>query len=100
MNTATEPVLEILAQSGDWRSASEIIVNINEQFADPPSKSTVYRALEDLESYEYVGDFETTELQLIQQKKFERYGTYYRITDLGRAFLEGNIDGGAFEDNE
>lgn len=96
MNKATEPVLEVLNQSGDWRSPSDIIVNINQQFADPPSKRTVYRALDDLMSYEYQGDEETVELQLVEKMEVESFGTYYRITDLGQAFLDGEIDGGNF----
>ncbi len=96
MNKATEPVLEVLNQSGDWRSASDIIVNINQQFADPPSKRTVYRALNDLTAYEYEGPEETQELQLVEQQEFESFGTYYRISSLGEAFLAGEIDGGAF----
>lgn len=96
MNKATEPVLEVLNYSGDWRSTSDLIVNIKQQFADPPGDRTVYRALDDMVAYEYVGNAETTESHLAEQREFEGYGTYYRITDLGKAFLDGDIDGGQF----
>lgn len=94
MNKATEPVLEVLNDSGDWRSASDIIVNINEQFADPPSKRTVYRALKDLLNYRYDGPAETQSVQLIEKREFETFGEYYCITELGERYLAGEIDGG------
>ena len=100
MNKATEPVLEVLNYSEDWRSASDIIVNMNVMFEGPPSERTVYRALDALVAYEYTGNVETTDLQMIDEREFENYGTYYRITDVGRAFLAGEIDGGEFEPDD
>lgn len=98
MNTATEPILEIIESSDDWKSASDINVNLQVEFDDPPSRSTVYRALSDLTEYEYTGAKEFSHPHLVEEREFQNYGTYYHITDLGKAYLEGEIDGGEFTD--
>lgn len=100
MNSGTEPVLEVLATSGDWRSPSDIIVNMREEFADPPSDRTVYRALDGLVAHFYTGDGTFDADTLAVSREIEGYGSFYQITYLGRAYLRGDVDGGDFEPAE
>lgn len=98
MNSATEPLLEVLRKGQDWKSTPDMIVNMIYQFEDPPSQSTVYRSVNALMNHEYTGDKEYDSDTLIIAREFDEYGKYYRITDLGIAYLEGKIDGGKFVD--
>lgn len=54
MNRAVDPVLDLLSESGISLSAPTIHHNLQLRMTDPPGRSTVYDALDDLEDHGYV----------------------------------------------
>ena len=78
MNKASEPILELLEYSDVALPPSAIVVNLNRMHDDSPARSTIYRAFDGL-----------LENGLIRTLEID--GTYYVITDLGRAYLNGEL---------
>lgn len=83
MNSASEPVLELLDECNIWLTRSSIIFNLEQMGGDPPSKSTVYRAIDPLVKHGLLEE---------NDPSGERFSIHYSITDLGREFLEGELD--------
>ena len=54
MNRAVDPVLDLLAESGVSLSVPTIQHNLELRMTDPPSRTTIYNALDDLEEHGYV----------------------------------------------
>ena len=77
MNKATDPVLELLEETDLALPPKTIIVNLKRKLKDPPSRPTVFRALDDLLEYGYVERYPTAE-------------THYLVTDKGREYLQGD----------
>jgi repressor of nif and glnA expression len=75
-NSATEPVLRLLAESGLALSAKSIVHNLNERLERPPSRATVHRSLSG-----------ALDAGLVHQPE----GSLYAITDTGREYLAGNL---------
>lgn len=84
MNKASIPVLELLAESGFALSGGVIAHNLKQELSDPPSRATVYRALEPIEEH-----------GLIAEEGDQT--THYRITEKGRQYLEGELDANQLE---
>ncbi len=78
MNKASEPVLDLLADSGLALPPKTILVNLDRKMDDSPGRSTVYRAFDDLLDH---GMIDTVDVD----------GTYYVITDRGRAYLNDTL---------
>lgn len=79
MNKATPAVAELLAliHPAAMRQA-DIHTNLQALLDDPPSRSTVYRAVDDLLENGYVQELPNSE-------------DHYRITDVGLEWLDGEI---------
>lgn len=77
MNKATDPVLELLAETGLALPPKTMLVNFNRKLNDPPSRSTVFRAVSDLQAHGYI-------------EKYPAAETHYVITDEGRSYLRGD----------
>lgn len=77
MNTAVDPVLELLDESDLALPPGVIAYNLNIQIGDAPSRSTITRAVRELESHGFI-------------HKAPESNTYYEITDKGRAYLHGD----------
>jgi predicted transcriptional regulator len=75
-NSATEPVLRLLAESDLALSPKSIVYNLDEQLERPPSRATVHRSLSGL-----------LDAGLIEQPD----GSLYKITDTGRDYVAGNL---------
>lgn len=75
-NSATEPVLHLLDDSGLALSAKSIVYNLNEQLDRSPSRATVHRALSG-----------ALDAGLVYQPE----GSLYAITDTGRDYLHGEL---------
>jgi repressor of nif and glnA expression len=75
-NSATEPVLRLLAESNLALSAKSIVYNLDEQLERPPSRATVHRSLSG-----------ALDAGLVYQPE----GALYAITDTGRAYLSGEL---------
>lgn len=75
-NSATEPVLRLLADSDLGLSATSIVYNLDKQLERPPSRATVHRALSG-----------ALDAGLVHQPE----GALYEITDTGRAYLAGDL---------
>lgn len=73
MNKASNPVLEFLQRHGIAVPIGVLDINLD------ASRQTINRALEDLEERGFV-------------ERDEDYTSYYRITERGRKYLEGEID--------
>lgn len=73
-NSATNPVLRLLADSGVALSPSAIVVNLNDRLKRPPSRSTVTRILIGLRSQELV-------------ERVEPGRAYYVLTDAGQSYV-------------
>lgn len=82
MNKATDPVLELLAESGLALPPGAIHYNLTTVMTI--SRATVTRAITDLDDHEFV-------------RKPADTDTYYRITETGRHYLEGEVDASALE---
>lgn len=79
MNRATDPVLELLAESDLALPPGAITYNLQHKLADAPSRSSITRAITELEDHGFI------------HKPLDS-NTYYEITDRGRAYLEGELD--------
>jgi len=75
-NSATEPVLRLLADSDLALSATSIVYNLNKRLERPPSRATVHRALSG-----------ALDAGLVHQPE----GALYEITDTGRKYLAGDL---------
>ncbi len=84
MNKASEPILELLDESGIALSPSTIVVNLNIELDNSPARSTIYKAFDPLLENGFI-------------EKADVDGTYYRITPLGREYLRGELDRSEFE---
>jgi len=81
-NSATKPVLRLLAESDLALSAKSIVYNLNEQLERPPSRATVHRSLSG-----------ALDAGLVRQPD----GALYIITESGREYLAGNLSEGGIE---
>lgn len=84
MNKASDPVLEVLDEADVFMTRSAVNHNVQIHPGDSPGRSTVYDAFDDLENH---GLIESDEGQT----------TYYRITERGRAYLNGELDASELE---
>lgn len=78
MNRAVDPVLDLLSESGVSLSAPTIHHNLQLRMTDPPGRSTIYQAIEDLETHGYI----------------ESTGgatEHYRITEVGEDYRESEV---------
>jgi Fe2+ or Zn2+ uptake regulation protein len=75
-NSATDPVLRLLAESDLALSAKSIVYNLDQQLERPPSRATVHRALSG-----------ALDAGLVTQPE----GALYAITDTGRDYVAGNL---------
>jgi len=78
MNKASEPILDLLDYADVALPPSAIVVNLDREYDDAPGRSTIYRAFDGL-----------LEKGMIRTLDVE--GTYYVITDLGRAYLNDTL---------
>jgi len=78
MNKASEPVLSLLEHADVALPPSAIVVNLNRIHDDAPARSTVYRAFDGLLEHELI-------------RTLDIDGTYYVITDRGRAYLNDEL---------
>lgn len=79
MNKATDPVLELLADSGYALPSGAIHYNLRYTEGIDISRRTVVRSLGPLEDHGLVRIAENTD-------------TYYEITEKGRRYLDGDLD--------
>jgi len=84
MNKASEPVLEVLAESALAVQMNSIHYHLNRTMEDAPSYATVQRAMPDL-----------VEKGLICKPESDKH--LYEITDRGQAYLAGDLDAGDLE---
>lgn len=84
-NSATEPILRLLADSDLALSATSIVYNLDQRLERPPSRATVHRALSG-----------ALEAGLVRQPK----GSLYEITDTGRAYRAGDLSTSEIETND
>lgn len=75
-NSATDAVLRLLSDSDLALSATSIVYNLDNQLERPPSRATVHRALSG-----------ALDAGLVHQPE----GALYEITDIGRAYVAGEI---------
>lgn len=73
MNKASDPVLEFLDEHGIAAPVSVFDIELD------PSRSSISRAVDDLEAYGLI-------------ERPPDYNTHFQITDLGREYLEGDVD--------
>lgn len=85
-NSATRPILKLLQESGVAISPGAITLNLKMRMERPPSRSTVTRALEQLQKRGLI-------------EKPDENKTYYQITERGRAYLVGNLDETEFDES-
>ena len=76
-NSATKPVLKLLAEHDLALSATGIYYNLDQALERAPSQATVTRALKGLR-----------EVGLVNQP----HGSLYQITEKGRKYLAGDLD--------
>ena len=79
MNRASEPLLELLDDSGVAMNPTGIIFELGDRLDDPPGRSTIYRAIDSLISAGYIE-------RPVEDKAL------YRITNRGREWLAGDRD--------
>ncbi|WP_266081650.1 MarR family transcriptional regulator [Haladaptatus caseinilyticus] len=84
MNKATDPVLEILADTGYALPSGAIYYNLSHKEQTDVSRRTVLRALDPLKEHGLVRIADQTE-------------TYYEITEKGQRYLSGNLDAETLE---
>lgn len=84
MNTATDPILELLSDSDVAMTPGAIRYNLEQRLEDSPSKSSIHRALQDLEEYGLVWRPEEAE-------------SLVELTEIGRGYLEGDVDASELE---
>lgn len=77
MNTATDPVLELLRDSGLSLPPGAIHYNISRQM--DVSRASVTRAIRELQDHGLI-------------EKAPDSKTYYEITELGKRYLDGELD--------
>jgi Fe2+ or Zn2+ uptake regulation protein len=75
-NSATEPVVRLLAEADLALSAKSIVYNLEQRLERPPSRATVHRALSG-----------ALDAGLVTQPE----GTLYAITDAGQDYVAGNL---------
>lgn len=85
-NSATRPVLNLLDEADVAISPGAITLNLELEMQRPPSRSTVTRALEQLQKRDLI-------------EKPDENKTYYRITEKGRKYLAGDLDAGKLEND-
>lgn len=78
-NSATRPVLNLLEESGLAISPGAITLNLKMRMQRPPSRSTVTRALEQLQKRGLI-------------EKPDKNKTYYQITREGREYINSQSD--------
>jgi len=78
MNKASEPVLELLDHADVALPPSAIVVNLDQIHDDSPARSTIYRAFDGLMEHDLI-------------RTLDVEGTYYVITDRGRAYLNDEL---------
>lgn len=81
-DSATKPVLKLLAEHDLALSATAIYYNLEQRLERPPSQATVTRALKGLR-----------EVGLVEQP----HGSLYQITGKGREYLAGDLDASEIE---
>ena len=79
MNKASEHILELLADSGLALPPKAIEVNLGRLQNDPPSRSSIFNAFDPLIEHGYI-------------ENIAESGSYYVITETGRAYLEGKLE--------
>lgn len=75
-NSATKPVLRLLDDADLALSAKSIVFNLDENLERPPSRATVHRALSG-----------ALDAGLVYQPE----GSLYKITEIGREYLSGEL---------
>lgn len=80
MNKATDPVLELLDEIDMAVTAGAIEFELEQSLEDPPGHTTLYRALNQLDSRGYINRPRGEGTNLIE------------ITDRGREYLRGQRD--------
>jgi len=78
MNKASNPVLELLADSGLALNQKAILLNLEREMDDPPARRTISRCLEPLEEHGLIVNVAET-------------GAYYVISEKGRAYLNDEL---------
>jgi len=78
MNKASDPVLELLAESGVALNQKGLLINLEREMDDPPARRTITRCVEPLEEYGFIENIAET-------------GSYWVITDLGRRYLNDSL---------
>lgn len=87
MNSAVDPVLELLDETDLALPPGVIAYNLDKRMGDAPSRSTITRAISKLESRDFI-------------RKAPESNTYYEITEIGRAYLRGDVDTSDFADED
>lgn len=87
MNTASESVLELLNSAEHPLPAVSIVFILKQELTDPPSRPTIYRAVEPLVAH-----------GLVERLDNADGADHYRITDRGRAYLAGELDADELEE--
>ena len=85
MNKATDPVLEVLSDAGIPVSRAAVNNAVQKRAGDQPSRATVYRSFDPLESHGLIRSEGT------EDSKF------FEITDQGHAYLAGDLDASELE---
>lgn len=84
MNKASYPILEFLYEYDVALHPQGLAINLDLKLKDPPGKSTVDRALPELEDRGFI-------------QNLEEWGNYYVITPEGRELLREQTDSGGGE---
>lgn len=79
MTIATDPILELLAETDLALSTGAIHYNLNRRTGTAPARSTVNRTIKILQAYGLV-------------RKPSDSKIYYEITDRGLRYLSGDLD--------
>lgn len=79
MTIATDPILELLAETDLALPSGVIHYNLNRKAGNAPARSTVNRTIKILEAYNLI-------------RKPPDAKTYYVITTRGRQYLSGDLD--------
>lgn len=82
-NSATKPVLKLLAEYNLALSATGIYYNLYQTLERPPAQATVTRALKGLRK-----------MGLVEQP----HGSLYQITEEGRQYLAGDLNASDIEE--
>jgi DNA-binding PadR family transcriptional regulator len=87
MNKASEPTLEVLEEAKWPLPTVTIRLVLDRELSDPPSKPTVYRALEPLEKRGFI-------------QKISNGTDHYEITEKGRKWIQEELPAEEIEDGE